>query len=61
MAPDLRDEIDFRELLRKPSTLFGYAFLYVFVVLVALGIYYAHQITTVGNNTIPPASCYSRQ
>ena len=55
MAPDLRDEIDFRELLRKPSTLFGYAFLYVFVVLVALGIYYAHQITTVGNNTIPPA------
>ena len=55
MAPDLRDEIDFRELLRKPSTLFGYAFLYVFAVLVVLGIYYAHTITTLGKNAIPPA------
>ena len=56
MEPDFRDEIDFRELLKRPSTLFGYAFLYVFVVLVGLGIYYAHQITTVGQNATPPAT-----
>jgi mono/diheme cytochrome c family protein len=55
MVPDLRDEIDFRELLKKPSTLFGYAFPYVLLVLVGLGIYYAHQMTTVGKNSVPPA------
>ena len=55
MATDLRDEIDFHDLLKKPATLFGYAFVYVLVLLVGLGIYYAHQITTVGQNTVPPA------
>jgi len=54
MAPDLRDEIDFRDILKRPSTLFGYAFLYVLILLVGLGIYYAQQITTVGQNNVPP-------
>ena len=54
MAPDLRDEIDFRDILKRPSNLFGFSFVYVLVLLVGLGIYYVQQITTVGQNQIQP-------
>lgn len=56
MAPDLRDEIDFRELVKTPLALFGYAFPYVLIVLLGLGIYYVQRMTTVGKNSVPPTA-----
>jgi mono/diheme cytochrome c family protein len=49
-----RDEIDFRETLRRPEGLFGYSFLYVLAALLALGVMYVANLTTVGKNSVPP-------
>lgn len=49
-------EIDFRDLLRKPEKLFGYSYFYFLAVIVALGILYVVNLTTVGKNSVPPVA-----
>lgn len=50
----LHDETDFRELLRKPSKLFGYSYVYFFFALVALGTYYASKLNEIGKMSVIP-------
>ncbi len=53
---DLKDEIDFRDLIRKPEKLIGYAFLYFVGAILLLGMLYLWNINTVGANAIAPAA-----
>lgn len=50
-----QDELDWRDLIRKPEKLFGYSYLYVFAVLVVVGLLYLGQLTDIGKNAIAEA------
>ena len=52
--PDLKAEIDFKDLLRKPSKLFGYSFIYFIVILGGLGYLYVDNLTVIGKNSVSP-------
>jgi len=52
--PEFKDEVDFRELLRKPWKLFGYSYIYFLLVLTALGISYMENLTVIGKNSVIP-------
>jgi len=52
--PEFRDELDFRDLLRKPEKLFGYGYLYVLVAVVGLGLVYLGNLTEIGKNATLP-------
>jgi mono/diheme cytochrome c family protein len=49
-----RDEIDWKDLLRKPQKLFGYSYLYVLLLLSALGYAYISNLTVIGKNSVTP-------
>jgi mono/diheme cytochrome c family protein len=53
---EFKDEIDFRDLMRKPEKLFGYAFFYFLGALMLLGMLYLWNINSVGANAIAPAA-----
>lgn len=53
---EFKDEIDFRDLLRKPHKLFGYAFFYFLAAVLVLGMLYLWNINAVGRNAIAPAA-----
>lgn len=46
----IEDEIKFKELLKNPLRLFGWVFLYFFVLLLILGIFFAHQLINIPFN-----------
>lgn len=50
---DLKPEIDFRDLLKKPRKLFGYSYFYFLIVLMGLGISYVGNLTVIGKNAMP--------
>jgi mono/diheme cytochrome c family protein len=52
--PEFKDEVDFRDLLRKPWKLFGYSYIYFLLILTALGISYMENITVIGKNSVMP-------
>ena len=54
-TPHYKDEIDWRDLARKPEKLFGYSFIYVLVILVAVGLLYIRNLTTIGKNAVNPS------
>lgn len=51
---DLNAEIDFKDLLRKPSKLFGYSYIYFIVILGGLGYLYVDNLTVIGKNAVSP-------
>jgi len=51
---DLKAEIDFKDLLRKPSKLFGYSYFYFIVILGGLGYLYVDNLTVIGKNAVSP-------
>ena len=53
--PSYKDEIDWRNLIKKPEKLFGYSYLYVLVVIVCIGLLYVWNLTTIGKNSVQPA------
>lgn len=53
---ELKDELDFRDLIRKPEKLFGYAFFYFVGAILVLGMLYLWNINSVGANAITPAA-----
>lgn len=55
MQKHVKDEIQYKELLKDPSRLFGMSFLYVLLVLFGLGMLYLANMNDVGANAIPPA------
>jgi mono/diheme cytochrome c family protein len=50
-----QDELDWRDLIRKPEKLFGYSYFYVFAILVVVGLLYVGRLTDIGKNTISDA------
>ena len=52
--PDLKAEIDFMDLLRKPSKLFGYSYIYFVFILGGLGYLYVDNLTVIGKNSVSP-------
>jgi mono/diheme cytochrome c family protein len=52
--PDLKPEIDFKDLLRKPEKLFGYSYILFVLVLAVLGISYMENLTAIGKNSVRP-------
>jgi len=53
--PDLRDEMDFKDLLKKPVKLFGYSYFYILGVLMLLGVFYAWNLNTLERNALMPS------
>jgi hypothetical protein len=47
-----QDELDWRDLIRKPEKLFGYSYFYVFAILVIVGFLYVGRLTDIGKNAI---------
>lgn len=54
MQQDLKPEIDFKDLIRKPERLFGYSYIYFFGVFLVLGMIYAWNLNAIGKNAIAP-------
>ena len=52
--PDLKAEIDFKDLIRKPEKLFGYSYVFFVLILTVLGISYMENLTAIGKNTVIP-------
>ncbi len=52
--PELKDEIDFRDLVRKPQKLFGYSYIYFVLILIVLGLSYMENLTVIGKNSVTP-------
>jgi mono/diheme cytochrome c family protein len=50
--PDLKAEIDFKDLIRKPEKLFGYSYVLFVLVLAVLGISYMENLTAIGKNSV---------
>jgi hypothetical protein len=48
-----RDEIDWKDLLRKPEKLFGYSYIYFLVALLVVGVLYIANLRDVGRNSVP--------
>ncbi|MEK6650256.1 MAG: c-type cytochrome [Bacteroidota bacterium] len=46
-------EIDFRDLVRHPWKLLGYAYGYYFAILVGVGLLYVFNLTDIGKNSVP--------
>lgn len=53
--PDLKPEIDFKDLLRKPEKLFGYSYVFFVLILTVLGISYMENLTAIGKNSVTPS------
>jgi mono/diheme cytochrome c family protein len=51
---DLKAEMDFRDLLRKPGKLFGYSFIYFLGAAVLLGVIYVRNLSGIGGNNLSP-------
>ncbi len=51
-----QDEIDWKDLRRKPEKLFGYSYVYVLIVIAIIGLLYISNITTVGKNAVDPGT-----
>ena len=52
--PDLKPEIDFKDLIRKPEKLFGYSYILFVVIFTVLGISYMENLTAIGKNSVRP-------
>lgn len=46
----IRDEIDFKELLRSPLRLYGWFFVYFFLLILAFGIFFGHKLIPISFN-----------
>lgn len=51
--PKYEDEIKFKDLLKNPIRLYGWAFLLFFAVILAGGVYYVKHLDNISFNTIP--------
>ena len=46
----IRDEIDFKELLRSPLRLYGWFFVYFFLLILVFGIFFGHKLIPISYN-----------
>jgi mono/diheme cytochrome c family protein len=52
--PHYKDEIDWRDLIKKPEKLFGYSYIYILAVFVGIGLLYIRNLNTIGRNAVRP-------
>lgn len=50
----IKEELDYKNLLKNPIKLFGYTYFYVFVILLGLGIYFVSNLTEMAKNKVIP-------
>jgi len=50
-----KHEIDWRDLFKKPTKLFGYSYFYFLVALIMLGLLYIWNLNTIAKNAVAPA------
>jgi len=53
-VPQYKDEIDWKDLIRNPEKLFGFSYLYVFIILSGIGLFYIWNLNYIGSNLISP-------
>jgi mono/diheme cytochrome c family protein len=53
-GPEYKPEIDWQEVLKKPTRLFGFSYFYLLAVLVILGLLYVGNLDTIGKNAVRP-------
>ncbi len=51
----IKEELDFKDLIKNPIRLFGYSYFYFFTILIGLGIYYVINLTDMSKNQVPPS------
>jgi len=51
----IKEELDFKDLIKNPIRLFGYSYFYIFAILLGLGIYYVTSLTDMTKNRVPPS------
>ncbi|MEN8193979.1 MAG: cytochrome c [Bacteroidota bacterium] len=49
----IESEIDFKSIIKNPIRLFGLVYIYFFVIALAIGIYYVHNLDNITFNTVP--------
>ena len=52
--PHYKEEIDWKDLVRKPEKLFGYSYIYVIAVVAGIGLLYVGNLNTIGKNAVSP-------
>jgi mono/diheme cytochrome c family protein len=50
--PHYKDEIDWRDLLKRPEKLFGYSYFYLLAILLGIGLLYVWNLNTIGRNSV---------
>jgi mono/diheme cytochrome c family protein len=50
--PHYKDEIDWRDLVKKPEKLFGFSYFYVLAILVGMGLLYVWNLNGIGRNAV---------
>lgn len=50
---NIEEEIDFKSLLKNPIRLFGFSYIYFFLILLGLGIFFVKNIENISYNKIP--------
>lgn len=53
MKKNIEEEINFKDLLKNPIRLFGFSYLYFFLVLLLLGIFFVKNLENVSYNNVP--------
>lgn len=48
----IKEELDYKDLLKNPIRLFGYTYFYVFAILLGLGIYFVGNLTEITKNKV---------
>jgi mono/diheme cytochrome c family protein len=50
----MKEEIDFKDLIREPSRLFGFSYFYLIILIVGIGILYVTNLSSIGKNAAMP-------
>lgn len=52
--PRIKEEFDFRDLIRNPIRLFGYSYFYFLIVILLIGLYYIKSFDQISRNELTP-------
>lgn len=52
--PPIKEELDFRDLLKNPIRLFGYSYFYFLIVILLVGVYYVQSLDQISRNALQP-------
>lgn len=53
MKKNIEEEINFKDLLKNPLRLFGFSYVYFFIILLGLGIFFVKNLENISYNNVP--------